>query len=123
MKSLAATLGLLVFPGAFLIAVGAGRHLQPRRFEPAHTLWIIFEWASRMGRPGALLLFLLLPALAVAIGFIALMRSWRVDSSLRSDPMAAAVLLQRPWAPLFVACASIAGAAIFIMALAHILRD
>ena len=123
MKSLAASLGLLVFPGAFFIAISAGRNLQPRRFEPAHTLWIIFEWASRMGRPGAALVFLLLPAVAAAAGWIALMRSWKADSSLRADTTAAVVLLQRQWAVVFVACASIAGAAIFMMAVAHIVTD
>src|SRR6266513_1928440 len=77
---------LMVLPATLLLAAAALRTLQPRQYEPAHTSWIIFEWAmTHVSRLAAAVLFIGMPGVVVAAGCAALLQNWRKDQALRND--------------------------------------
>lgn len=115
---------LLVFPSAFVIAVAALRGMQPGQNEPARTSGIIFEWmTAHLTRADGAIVFLLFPAVALALGIHALWDSWTRNELFRWDAIAFGAVLRRNMHFLILTGGALAGAAIFMAALVHIITD
>lgn len=115
---------LLVLPATVFLAAAALRVLQPRQFEPARTSWIIFEWTiTHISRAGAGVLFLVLPAMAVAGGCAMLLMLWRKSETLRQDVVAFVVSLRRHFAIAVLGTGTLLAGVILVAALAHIITD
>jgi hypothetical protein len=115
---------LLVFPATFLLAVAALRGLQPRQYEPARTSWIIFEWmTTHLTRMHAAIMFLILPTVAFVLGMGVLLRNWRHDELVRSDVVALVGAVRRNLHIIIVAAGTLAGVAIVIAAVVHMITD
>ncbi len=87
---------VMVLPACAFLTAAAFRLLQPRQYEPAHTSWIIFAWATaHISRLGAAMLFVGLPCIVAVAGCAALRRVWREDQNVarrrdaRSDDLTA----------------------------------
>ena len=81
---------LLVLPAALLLAAAALRQLQPARYEPARTISAMLVWIlPSISHSVAALLFVGLPAIALIVGCMTLLRSWHRSGTLRQDAGAA----------------------------------
>ena len=115
---------LLVLPAAILLAAAALRLMQPRQYEPARTSWVIFEWAmAHISRAGAALLFIGLPAIAVAVGCAVLLWVWRRNETLRQDVTAVIASLRRHLAIAILGTGTLLAGAILAAVLVHIITD
>lgn len=115
---------LLILPATLFLAVAALRLLQPRQYEPARTSWLIFDWAMvHSTRLDAAILFLALPALLVIVGCVVLRRAWRNEESLRADVLLWFSVLRRRLAVALLAGATLAAAAVFMLALSRLFVD
>ncbi|HET7150091.1 MAG TPA: hypothetical protein VFI60_01665 [Candidatus Acidoferrum sp.] len=115
---------LLVLPAAVFLAAAALRQLQPRQFEPARTSWMLFEWATtHVTRAGAGVLFLVLPAIAVAGGCATLFMFWRKSETLRQDFAACLASLRRHFAIAALGTGTLLAGAILAAVLLHIITD
>ncbi len=115
---------LLVLPATVFLAAAALRLLQPRQYEPARTSWIIFEWTTtHISRLGAALLFIGLPGLVVLVGVVKLLRIWRTDQTLRQDAALGLTIFRRHLAIGLFMAATLLAAAIFTVAVAHLVTD
>jgi hypothetical protein len=115
---------IMVLPATVFLAVAALRLLQPRQYQPARTSWIIFEWTTtHISRFGAAVLFLGMPGLVVAAGCRALLRMWREDQALRHDVVLGFTVFRRNLATGFLAVATMLGATILALAVAHLITD
>jgi hypothetical protein len=115
---------LMVLPATVFLAVASLRLLQPRQYQPARTSWIIFEWTTtHISRLGAALLFLGMPGLVVVAGCGALLRMWREDQTLRHDAVLGLTVFRRHLATGFLAVATMLGATILALAVAHLITD
>ena len=84
LPTLAATVAaFLVLPALVFLASAAVRQLQPVQYEPAHTADAIFAWFTRL-HDGSVLLWAA-PALALALGLVALWRRLASDPELQAD--------------------------------------
>jgi hypothetical protein len=116
--------GLLVFPAIFFLGVAGLRGLQPRQYEPARTSWVIFEWmTTHLTRTHAAIMFLVLPPIAFLLGIQMLLRSWRQSELLRSDVSVVVGAVRRNLHLVFVAAATLAGIAIAMAAVVHMITD
>jgi len=107
-----------------LLGAAAVRLLQPRQYEPAHTAWIVFEWAgSHISRLGAALLFVALPAIAAIVGCVMLLGAWREDETLRHDVSLAWDAVRRQSAIVVSTTATLLAGAILCFAIVHIITD
>jgi hypothetical protein len=115
---------LLVFPATFFIVVATLRGLQPRQYEPARTSWIIFEWmTTQLTRAHAAIMFLVLPPIAFLLGIQMLLQSWRQSELFRSDIIAVMGAVRRNLHLVFVTVATLAGIAIAMAAVVHMITD
>jgi hypothetical protein len=115
---------LMVLPATVFLAVAALRLLQPRQYQPARTSWIIFDWTTtHISRLGAAVLFLGMPGLVAAAGCGALLRMWREDQALRHDVVLGLTVFRRHLAIGFLAVATMLGATILALAVAHLITD
>ena len=115
---------LITLPAALLLVAAALRLLQPRQYEPARTAWAVFAWASvHISRLGAGILFLALPALAIAIGCGTLLRAWRSDPVFRQDVALAWDTFRRQIAMVLLTAGTLLAASIFALALLHMITD
>jgi hypothetical protein len=115
---------LLVLPATVFLAAASLRLLQPRQYQPARTGWIIFEWTTtHISRLGAAVLFLGMPGFVVLAGCGAILRMWRRDQALRHDVAIGLTLLRRHLATGFLAVATLLGATILALAVAHLITD
>lgn len=115
---------LMVLPATVFLAVAALRLLQPRQYQPARTSWLIFEWTTtHISRLGAAMLFLGMPGLVVVAGCVTLLRMWREDQTLRHDAVLGLTVIRRHVAIGFLAVATLLGAAILTLAVAHVVVD
>jgi hypothetical protein len=122
--ALAITECLLVLPATFAVAVAALCRLQPGQYEPARTSWIILEWmTTHLSKVDAAAMFLVLPAIALAAGSMALLRSWQQDDLLRWDAIAFIAVLRRNLQVVILAAGTCVGAAILMAAVVHIITD
>jgi hypothetical protein len=114
----------MVLPATMFLAAAALRFLQPRQYEPARISWIIFEWtATHISHLGAAMLFLGMPGLVVVAGCATLLRMWSENQTLRDDAALALTIVQRYGAVGSLAVATLLGAAIFTLAIVHIVAD
>jgi hypothetical protein len=114
----------MVLPAAMFLAAAALRFLQPSQHEPAHTSWIISEWAmAHISRLGAATLFIAVPCLAGVVGCASLLLAWREDQSLRHDAMLALTVLLRRLVIGFLTTATLLAAAILVFAVVHVVTD
>jgi len=75
---------LMVLPATFALSIAALRMLQPRQYQPARISWMIFEWmGAHLTRIHAAFMFLVLPAIAFAVGSTVLIRTWLGNPLLR----------------------------------------
>ena len=87
MQTLAAVAAsFLVLPALVFLVSAAVRQVQPVPYEPAHTADAIFAWFTRLHDGGVLLLAA--PALALALGLIAVWCRLASDAELRVDLVA-----------------------------------
>lgn len=115
---------VMVLPATVFLAAAALRELQPRQYEPSHTSWIIFEWTMQhVSRLGAGVLFLGLPAVALAIGCGLLAQKWHSDDAFRQDAIVAFSAVRRNLTIAFVTIATALAAAIFLFTVIHIFTD
>jgi hypothetical protein len=115
---------LMVLPATMFLAVAALRLLQPRQYQPARTSWLIFEWTTtHISRLGAAMLFLGMPGLVVVAGCVTLLRMWREDQTLRHDVFLGLTVVRRHVAIGFLAVATLLGATILTLAVAHVVVD
>ena len=115
---------LLVLPATVFLAAASLRLLQPSQYQPARTGWIIFEWTTtHISRLGAAVLFLGMPGLVVVAGCVTLLRMWREDQALRHDVVRGFTVIRRHVAIGFLAVATLLGAAILTLAVAHVVVD
>jgi hypothetical protein len=115
---------LLLVPASVFLVAAALRLLQPRQYEPARTSWLIFEWTTtRISHLGAAVLFLGVPGLVVVAGCGALLRMWRKDQALRHDVLLGLTVFRRHLATGFVALATLLGATILALTVAHLFTD
>lgn len=115
---------LLILPATLFLATAALRLLQPRQYEPARTSWLIFDWAmAHMTQLGAAILFLAVPALVVIAGCIVLRRAWRNDESVRADVVLWFSVLRRRLAVALLASATLAAAAVLVLAVSRLFVD
>lgn len=121
---LAAAEWLITLPATVLLAAAAVRLLQPRQYEPAHTAWAVFEWAgAHISRLGAGVLFLALPAVALAIGSSAFLNAWRNDAVFRQDVALAWDALRRHISMLLLTAATLLAALILCLSVLHLITD
>lgn len=115
---------LMVLPATIFIAAAALRSLQPAEYEPARTSGIIVNWVgANVSRMGAAALFLVLPALVLAVGCGVLLRTWVRDKEFRDDVLAAAGTLRRYAGVAFVAAATAVAAVVSLFVVVHMLTD
>jgi hypothetical protein len=115
---------LLVLPATVFLAAASLRLLQPRQYQPARTGWIIFEWTTtHISHLGAAVLFLGMPGFVVLAGCGAILRMWRRDQALRHDVFLAGTIFRRHLATGFLALATLLGAIILALAVAHVITD
>lgn len=115
---------LLVLPATLFLTAAALRQLQPRQFEPARTSWAIFEWTTtHISQTGAALLFLVLPALALAAGGFGLMLAWQKSETLRQDIIALLASLRRNLAVAILGTGTLLAGSILAAVIAHIITD
>jgi len=113
---------LLVLPATFFLAAGVLRQLQPRRFQPARTCWIIFEWiTTHFTHMDAAVVFLAFPIVALAAGGAALWCEWRRSPALRRDAAAALDIARRQLVGICLAAAVLAAGAILTFAVHQLL--
>jgi hypothetical protein len=74
-------------------------------------------------KPQAATIFLLFPAIAIAIGTGALLRSWSEDESLRGDAIAFWAVVRRNLYFLILIVGAVAGAFILTAAVIHMITD
>jgi hypothetical protein len=115
---------LLVLPATVFLAAASLRLFQPPQYQPARTGWIIFEWTTtHLSHFGAAVLFLGMPSLVVVVGCGALLRTWRGDDALRRDVLFGLSVFRRHLATGFLAWATLLGAIILALAVAHLFTD
>lgn len=115
---------LLILPATLFLAAAALRLLQPRQYEPARTSWLIFDWAmAHMTQLNAAILLLALPALVVIAGCVVLRRAWRNDESVRADVLLWFSVLRRRLAVALLASATLAAAAVLVLAVSRLFVD
>lgn len=115
---------LMVLPATFALSVAVLHSLQPRRHEPALTTGIISEWiTSHLTKAHAATMFLLFPAIAIAVGTAALLQSWREDELLRWDAVAFCAVVRRNLYFLILMAGAFAGASILIAVVIHMITD
>lgn len=115
---------LLVLPATVFLAAAAMRLLQPRQFEPARTSWMLFEWTiTHVSHAGAAVLFLALPAIAVAGGGATLLVLRRKSETLRQDAAACLASLRRHFAIAVLGTGTLLAGAVLAAVLLHIITD
>jgi hypothetical protein len=115
---------LLVLPATVFLAAASLRLLQPRQYQPARTGWIIFEWTTtHISKLGSAVLFLGMPGFVVLAGCGAILRMWRRNQALRRDAVLACIIFRRYLATGFLALATLLGAIILALAVAHVITD
>ena len=120
--ALAVTECLIVLPAVFALGVSAMRFMQPHRYEPAPTSWLVFDCMTRhVNSHGAATIFVLFPAIAFATGSTVLLRSWQQDDLLRWDAIALLAVLRRNLHMLLLIAGMVAGGTILAAAVLHII--
>jgi hypothetical protein len=115
---------LMVLPATFALSVAALRSLQPQQYEPARSARIISEWITgHLTKAHAATMFLLFPAIAIAVGTAALLRSWHEDELLRGDAIAFWAVVRRNLYFLILIAGAFAGAFILMAAVIHMITD
>jgi putative exporter of polyketide antibiotics len=69
------------------------------------------------------MLFVGMPGLVVVAGCVTLLRMWREDQTLRHDAVLGLTVIRRHVAIGFLAVATLLGAAILTLAVAHVVVD
>lgn len=113
---------LMILPATILLAAAVLREMQPARFEPAHTSWIIFQWTvAHVSHFDAAVIFLALPASVALGGLVALLWGWSESESLRRDLGEAFGILRRNLATGAIATATFLGGAILAAVIVHLI--
>ena len=114
----------MVLPATILLAVAALRLLQPPQYQPAQISLAIFQWTTtHISHLGAAVLFLGMPGLVAVAGCSALPRIWRADQVLRQDVGLGLAIIRRNLSTIFLAIATVLGATILALAVAHLFTD
>jgi len=120
-RSVAALELLLLSPAAFFMAGLVLLRLQPRQYEPTHSVYPVLMWYT--GRQWTLwVLLVALPLVVLITGGLAL-RSWTGGIEARSAARRLLVAIRTNVATLFVAATTLTAGAILAVVAAHILRN
>jgi|ERR1035438_8537242 len=115
---------VMVLPATVFLTAAALRFLQPSKYEPAHTSWIISEWAvAHVFRLGAAMLFVAVPCLAGLVGCASLLLAWREDQTLRNDAILALTILRRRLSLGLLMTGTILAAVVCLFAVVHVVLD
>ena len=114
---------LLIFPAALFMGSLVVRSLEPTKFEPAHTAQRIVDLYASSIHIGLWLLLIAFPLIALATGFIALLRAWKSNPELRQATMRTLESVRAHLATLFVAIATLAAGVILVIVALHVLAD
>ena len=115
---------LMTLPAAVFVVAAVLRLLQPREYEPARTAWAIVEWtAAHVSHGDAAVIFLALPAAALVLGLVTLVRVWRTEANFREDAKAALAMLRRRLGPLLLTLGTGLAATLLVLALRQIIFD
>ena len=115
---------LIVLPAVVFLVAAALRNLQPPQFEPARASWAIFDWTTtHISHLGAAALFIGIPGLVLLAGCAALVRSWQQDQALRDDAILGIAILRRNLVIGLLMTATLLAAAVFTLAVAHLVTD
>lgn len=113
---------LLILPASMFLAVALLRILQPPEREPARVSWIMFNWAAaHISHAGAAVIFLVLPAVVLLAGVMALIWAWQRNGSLRQDIFGALAILKRNFAASILAAATALGGLILAAVIVHLI--
>lgn len=113
---------LLILPASMFLAVALLRGLQTPQREPARVSWIIFNWAvAHISHVAAALIFLILPAVVLLAGIMALIWAWQGNGSLRQDVFGAMTILKRNFAACVLAAATALGGLILAAVIVHLI--
>jgi hypothetical protein len=113
---------LMLLPATFALTVAALRSLEPPQHGPACTAWVISKWMTvHLTKAHAATMFLLFPALVIANGTAALLRSWREDELLRRDAIAFWAVVRRNLYFLILSAGALAGVFILMAAVIHMI--
>lgn len=123
LRPIAAAELLLVAPAALFMTALFVRNLQPQQYEPARTAARIVALYASSTRIGLWLLLMALPLLVLVVGCIALIRSWRADSTLRQAAHQTVAALRAHLAAFFVACATASAFVILAIVAVHVITD
>ncbi len=113
---------LMLLPATAFLAAAALRLLQPRRFQPAHTAWIISEWAaSHLSHLAAAGVFLGLPGMVLIVGGGSLWVEWARDQALRQDAANAVAILRQQLGAFCLAAAVLLAGGILTVVITHLI--
>lgn len=115
---------LMTLPAAVFVVAAVLRLLQPREYEPARTAWAIVEWtAAHVSHGDAAVIFLALPAAALVLGLVTLVRVWRTEANFREDAKAALAMLRRRLGLVLLTLGTGLAATLLVLALRQIIFD
>ncbi|HKQ87022.1 MAG TPA: hypothetical protein VJS43_09645 [Candidatus Acidoferrales bacterium] len=113
---------VMILPASIFLAAAALRQMQPAQFEPTHTSWVIFNWAvSHVTHTGAAVIFLALPAAALLVGSVALLRAWSHNQIFRRDAAETFAILRRNFSFCLIIVATVLGGTILAAVIAHLI--
>jgi len=114
---------LLVFPAALFMASLFLRQIQPQQYQPAHAAQAIVDWYAARPAFGLHICLIALPLIALFLGAVTLLRSWKDDAELRGGTLATLAFLRMHAAMLLVTLAAFAAACILAIVAVHVITD
>jgi hypothetical protein len=112
----------LISPAALFMLALMLRHLQPLRYEPAHSAQQLVMWyAVRMWTLWVLLFGL--PLIALVGGCSELLRNWSRGTVVPVKSQKSLVLARAPLASLFLAAATLISGVILLIVVLHVLAN
>ena len=113
---------VLVLPSLVFLAAAAARSLCGR--GPVRTLCdSVMETAAHIPHIAVMVLFLLMPFAALAMGGAFLMRAWGVDGSLHEDARVASDLIRRRLLVLLLVAVTLLAGLILVVVVGHMVTD
>jgi hypothetical protein len=114
---------LLLFPGSLFMSALFVRNLQPLQYEPARTAARVVDWFSVRPFLGLDIFLVTLPFVALLLGCITVLRSWRGDASLRQATLEMFSVVRAHLATLLITGASLVAAGILFIVGLHVITD
>jgi hypothetical protein len=113
----------LVFPASLFMTALFVRDLQPSQFEPARTAGRVVDWFSARPFLGLDIFLVTLPFVGLLLGCVTVLRSWRLDESLRKATLQMFAVVRAHFATLLIAGTSLVAAGILFIVGLHVITD